>query len=193
MASRPSPSESATSFPVGTHRKGNDGNMYAIVENKNGVHRWQKSAEKMKATLGTTLSWTLGTPITTARVYNEAGELEEVPSSVWSSKLVGFKPSDRVVVLKNEGEPVVTEPILVNSIRGAFAAIAKGLARKVPSTDADWMFEKIENFRKASDRKSIKAKWAEGSLKYQDLLGDHAYFEGSLQRKNGVWNYDLGS
>ncbi len=46
MSSRPSPSASATSFSVGTHRKGNDGNMYTVAENKNGVHRWQKSTAK---------------------------------------------------------------------------------------------------------------------------------------------------
>ena len=39
---RPSPSESATQFKEGTKRKGNDGNMYIIVVNKNGVKRWQK-------------------------------------------------------------------------------------------------------------------------------------------------------
>ena len=39
---RPSPSESATKFKVGTKKKGNDGNMWIIVENKNGVKRWSK-------------------------------------------------------------------------------------------------------------------------------------------------------
>ena len=40
---RPSPSESATKFKVGTKKKGNDGNMWIIVENKNGVRRWNKA------------------------------------------------------------------------------------------------------------------------------------------------------
>ena len=40
---RPSPSESATKFKVGRKKKGNDGNMWIIVENKNGVKRWSKS------------------------------------------------------------------------------------------------------------------------------------------------------
>ena len=39
---RPSPSESATQFKVGTKKKGNDGNVWIIVENKNGVKRWNK-------------------------------------------------------------------------------------------------------------------------------------------------------
>lgn len=39
---RPSPSESATEFKEGTKKKGNDGNMYVIAVNKNGVKRWKK-------------------------------------------------------------------------------------------------------------------------------------------------------
>ena len=39
---RPSPSESATLFSVGTEKKGNDENMYIIKVNKNGVNRWVK-------------------------------------------------------------------------------------------------------------------------------------------------------
>lgn len=39
---RPSPSESATEFKEGTKKKGNDGNMYVVAVNKNGVKRWKK-------------------------------------------------------------------------------------------------------------------------------------------------------
>tara|TARA_B110000908_G_C10266591_1_gene464586 strand:- start:7073 stop:8044 length:972 start_codon:yes stop_codon:yes gene_type:complete len=39
---RPSPLESATKFKTGIMKKGTDGNMWIIVENKNGVKRWRK-------------------------------------------------------------------------------------------------------------------------------------------------------
>lgn len=39
---RPSPPESATQFNKGIKKKGNDGNMYIIVVNKNGVKKWKK-------------------------------------------------------------------------------------------------------------------------------------------------------
>ena len=46
---RPSPSESATLYDIGTTKKGNDGNMWVIVENKNGIKRWKKiSNNKIK-------------------------------------------------------------------------------------------------------------------------------------------------
>lgn len=39
---RPSPSDSATLFKVGTIKKGNDGNKWIITEDKNKVKRWKK-------------------------------------------------------------------------------------------------------------------------------------------------------
>jgi len=45
---RPSPSESATKFKEGTKKKGNDGNMYIISVNKNGVKKWKKYVKDNK-------------------------------------------------------------------------------------------------------------------------------------------------
>jgi hypothetical protein len=45
---RPSPSKSATLYNVGTIKTGNDGNKYIIVENKNGVKKWQKHKKVTK-------------------------------------------------------------------------------------------------------------------------------------------------
>ena len=39
---RKGPASSATKFSVGTKKKGNDGNMWKIVQNKNGTKRWLK-------------------------------------------------------------------------------------------------------------------------------------------------------
>lgn len=39
---RPSPSDSATIYKVGFKKIGNDGNMYIIAKNKNGIKRWKK-------------------------------------------------------------------------------------------------------------------------------------------------------
>lgn len=41
---RKGPTSSATKFTLGTKKKGNDGNMWKIVENKNGTKRWQKQS-----------------------------------------------------------------------------------------------------------------------------------------------------
>ncbi len=39
---RKGPASSATKFSVGIKMKGNDGNMWKIVENKNGTNSWLK-------------------------------------------------------------------------------------------------------------------------------------------------------
>jgi len=41
---RPSPKESATLYPVGYRKQGQDGNMYVIVMASNGVKRWSKTS-----------------------------------------------------------------------------------------------------------------------------------------------------
>jgi hypothetical protein len=49
MLPRPSPSESATSFGVGTKRKGNDGRMYVVTATKANVLRWTPVKSKTPA------------------------------------------------------------------------------------------------------------------------------------------------
>ena len=46
LSTRKSPSESAILYPVGKIKKGNDGNKWIIVENKNQVKRWKKIQKK---------------------------------------------------------------------------------------------------------------------------------------------------
>tara|TARA_B100001057_G_scaffold490610_1_gene579223 strand:- start:267 stop:668 length:402 start_codon:yes stop_codon:yes gene_type:complete len=43
---RKGPASSASKFSLGTKKKGNDGNMWKIVQNKNGTKRWLKISNK---------------------------------------------------------------------------------------------------------------------------------------------------
>ena len=43
-AVRPSPSISATVYPRGYRARGNDGNMWEIIVDSRGTHRWKKLA-----------------------------------------------------------------------------------------------------------------------------------------------------
>ena len=66
LKTRKAPSASATKFGVGTKKKGNDGNMWEIVENKKGTKRWLKiSNAKSK------------------KKYKSILKLEKDPESVW--------------------------------------------------------------------------------------------------------------
>ena len=53
---RPSPSDSATLYKIGRKKKGNDGNMWIIVKNKNGVKRWKLYRKKQKYKISNELS-----------------------------------------------------------------------------------------------------------------------------------------
>lgn len=46
---RPSPSASATLYPVGKTMKGNDGNLWKIAKTKDGVKRWNKVTTASKS------------------------------------------------------------------------------------------------------------------------------------------------
>ena len=46
---RKSPAASATKFGVGVKKRGNDGNMWQIVQTKTGTKRWLKVASKAKS------------------------------------------------------------------------------------------------------------------------------------------------
>ena len=46
---RKSPAASATKFGVGVKKRGNDGNMWQIIETKTGTKRWLKVASKAKS------------------------------------------------------------------------------------------------------------------------------------------------
>ena len=45
---RKGPASSATKFSIGTKKKGNDGNIWKIVQNKNNTKRWLKISNKTK-------------------------------------------------------------------------------------------------------------------------------------------------
>ncbi len=45
---RPSPTESATLYKIGTKKKGNDGNVWQVTETRTGTHRWVRLTPKEK-------------------------------------------------------------------------------------------------------------------------------------------------
>lgn len=45
---RKSPTESATLYKLGTKKKGNDGNLWVIAENINGIKRWKLNRKVSK-------------------------------------------------------------------------------------------------------------------------------------------------
>ena len=48
LKKRKAPTNSATKYKTGTRKKGNDGNMWKVVENKNNIKRWVKVSKTKK-------------------------------------------------------------------------------------------------------------------------------------------------
>lgn len=94
LKKRKGPSESATKFNLGTKKKGNDGNMWKIVENKNGTKRWLKISNNKSKT----------------KKSKRLLKLEKDPESVWgkNKKLEEFwrklASGKEVILIYNNGK-----------------------------------------------------------------------------------------
>lgn len=58
VKTRKSPDESATKFSVGTRKKGNNGNLWEIIQTKNNVKRWKLVSNKTQKSKNKTLKVT---------------------------------------------------------------------------------------------------------------------------------------
>ena len=68
---RKGPTASATTFNVGTKKKGNDGNYWIVVATKANVHKWQKIKNSAKTTK-TTNSANSASSAKTAKITNNS-------------------------------------------------------------------------------------------------------------------------
>ena len=109
MPTRKAPSNSATLFKIGTIKKGNDGNNWIIVTNKNGVRRWQNVTKKAKPT---------------AKKSKRTLEMESDPTTVWGKNKPleewwrSLASGKKVVLIEKTGKhKMVTMP--TGEIRGS--------------------------------------------------------------------------
>ena len=101
---RKGPSESSTNFLIGAIKKGNDGNRWIVVKNKNGVHRWQKipAKNKTKKTVKkTTKKTTKKNPINLKNQLLDFFGFGEAKSKTYFTHDNGGRPFKVVVTGKN--------------------------------------------------------------------------------------------
>jgi len=103
MPLRPSPTESATLFQVGTTKIGNDGNKWKIVTDKNGKPRWKKITftnttfkSQPKVRSGPSVSAT-SLPIDTIRKGNDGNRWKIVADKNGRPSWKKLKPKSRKV------------------------------------------------------------------------------------------------
>lgn len=101
--SRKGPSESATLFKVGTKKKGNDGNMWIIVENIKGIKRWQKTNNKKESKKG---SRRLSTKKTSRKQSdNKKMSVKSEPSSKSYIEKKDMNSEKKYTIIDNGGKP----------------------------------------------------------------------------------------
>ena len=102
---RPSPSASATQFPPGTKKRGNDGTIYVVVVTRTGVRRWQRVDAKPKpATVQRNPS--AARPAKTVYVVDNGG----TPFIVHLSGLKGPGVADVRVIPEDVSDEIIDMP-----------------------------------------------------------------------------------
>ena len=142
---RKSPNESATKFNVGTKKKGNDGNMWKIVKNKNGIKRWLKiSKQTLKSEKKTYDIW--GKNINLEKFWRKLAKGESVILIYTNNKTIEFTmpktnsaKSNKYKELENDNniKAIITSAQSVDS----YESLYKRVKNKTPD-------EIIKNYKK---------------------------------------------
>lgn len=141
------------------------------------------------------ITWSLRQPLNEAQYYKNDPDPMSVPVSVWNTKL-NIRKNDKVAVLYDDEEPVIFEPIRGSTIGSLFAALDRGLNKIIPNNrdNTKIVYSSIGNWLKSKDRLELAKLFERNKLTPRNLLGDHDFYNGSMQRDNGgVWNYYLES
>ena len=100
---RPSPSDSATQFPVGTTKIGNDGKMYKVILTSNGIKRWVKTTDTVTSeSVSDTVSSDMPTTDTvTSDVSTTISNLENLPNEIILIILEKMPPSSVFNIIRS--------------------------------------------------------------------------------------------
>lgn len=121
-SSRPSPTESATMFMVGTIRKGNDGNYWIVNADVNGVQRWYKHHGSINVN-------SLGLSILDSEIKNMLKE--EVKNTLKTNTKMPPKSKARLAPMKRTQEVRSIETSMINK-EEVFKMLALAEATNLP-------------------------------------------------------------
>jgi hypothetical protein len=173
---RKGPEESATMFSIGIKKKGNDGNIWSIVKNKNGVKRWKKTQKKRKKTNKTRkifksklknvghekkISVKILKSFKKKYSVTTTGNKEEIAEGLWRVSGRSMSDDDLLLIIpllskrdRNEAEKLlskrITEPVI--NYKGMWMPQPKPL-RKMSRKE---MIKHLRNFRNAWERETEK-------------------------------------
>jgi hypothetical protein len=139
------------------------------------------------------ITWVITKPLSTAVIYTKDNKTIPVPEYILNKKKNILK-GDKVALVWNNREPVITFPVHGNTLKSILTAIEKGMKEYIPIDDnIENVYSVISHFFKKSTRIELVKKFESGKLKPSDIIGDHHFYDGNLGRKNHIWMYSTGS
>ena len=168
---RPSPTESATLYPIGYEKEGNDGNMWRIIEDKNGVRRWSKFITVNKTT-----------NVPNVPSYTYIGSIDPFPEVIHKFKIgdvvevvdsgLGAAPEEKglqVTIIRkglyghgNYSPGYEVYPPIGNSVNGFYdKMIGEESFKLIDTVDTDKIKKSITNKKMAKSKKQITKRKAQ--------------------------------
>lgn len=135
------------------------------------------------------IEWNVTEPLANAFI-GDGG----VPNYVWQSKVNGIRSGDKIALISESGDPILTAPITGGtSVRAILRSIHKGMQTPLPESLMGVIYCRIGRFGKPCRKMLVKLAET-GALCPHHLVGDHCFFEGRLTLTPGrVWIYYAGS
>ncbi len=184
---RKGPSSSATKFSVGTKKKGNDGNMWKIVENKNGVKRWlkiskvnsktKKALNKMVSKKSTGVTLEMLKQMKKKYGVTTTGTKKDIAYGLWSIRGSSMTDNDLILIsdlLSRKDQKIIEKKIKnrknnpITNFKGMWKPLPKPLS-KMPRE------ELIRNLRMFRDS------WEKITTRNQDLHDERLAKESTKQ------------
>jgi hypothetical protein len=140
------------------------------------------------------INWVITKPLSTAVIYTKDNTtLSPIPEYILNKKKNILK-GDKVALVWNNMEPVITFPVRGNTLKSILTAIEKGMKEPISVNDnAANVYSVIGRFFGKSTRMELVKKFESGKLKPSDIIGDHHFYSGNLSRKNHIWMYSTES
>lgn len=142
------------------------------------------------------IQWRTTNPVSSMNVgWDENERPIPVPKYLLTKKLK-IKKNDRIVLVYHNSQPVITAPIIGDTVKDLFQSISKGMKMTIkPDRDnVENVYSIISRF--VPKRRSILVDLFEKNklTPYHLVRDNYDFYEGNLKRnRSGVWTYAVGS
>lgn len=205
--SRILPLQNANDYDLGYMKKGSDGNIYIVDENKNNVHSWKKLspliAEKNLERLTEKLDWkVISRKFTDIKMFSDDDELiRKITDIEFKTPVLfgkqriyiggGWEKNSSVVDEMDVGYPVRYIEIGENNKYTTFKKLLTSMFNEYqkPIKEIE-MKELIQRVISQKYKKELINLYKKGKLIFADWLGSHYFFEGSMHKLKTLRKHD---